>query len=429
MTLSRILLRCREQIKISPYPDGKSFSFTIIDDTDGCRLETIRPIYDYLMEIGLKTTKTVWVKRPKVRSLGIWDDGDTLERDDYVVYLKSLQEKGFEIALHNVSSQSNQREDIISGLEKFKEIFGDYPKINVHHEKNKENVYFEFAQRSDLIPAPFQSSLVMKLDSLSRKLRKFSEYKCHSVGQHDIEFLGEVKDSDYYWGDICKEKIRYIRTNIFYRDLNTLKCNPRIPYSSLKTPYVNYWFDSSNGQDVNIFNKILNLKYIRRLKEGKGCCILYTHFGKGFSILKDGQIALNEETRHRLAEIAGSADGWYVPVSEMLDRLLSLKRLKFCSFSGGLILKNENPFDIKGLTLWTQPHEKYLELGGQVFESDDKGRIVIPLIKSQEIFNLLRKGGGLREMEEVFWWDQGAPRWLLDIDKLIEKILRKIHLD
>jgi len=427
MTLFPILLRHREQIKISPYPDGKSFGFTIIDDTDGCKLEMNRPIYDYLAERELKTTKTVWVKRPKVRSLGIWNDGDTLERDDYVAYLKSLQEKGFEIALHNVSSQSNEREDIINGLEKFKDVFGDYPKINIHHEKNKENLYFEFAQSLDLIPQTFRSSFLMNIDSLYRKLRKFNKNKGHSGEKHYMEFLGEAKDSNYFWGDICKERIKYIRTNIFYRDLNTLKCNPGIPYSSLKTPYVNYWFDTSNGQDVNMFNKTLNSKNICRLKEGKGCCILYTHFGKGFSIAKDGRMTLNEETRQRLDEIAGSPDGWYVPVSEILDRLLSFKRLKFCLFSDGLILKNENLFDIKGLTLWTQPHEKYHQLGGQVFESDDRGRIIVALIKGLETFILLKKGG-LREMEKVFWWDQGAPEWYLDIDKLVEKILRKIRL-
>jgi hypothetical protein len=427
MSLSPVLLPHREQIKISPYPEGKSFGFTIIDDTDGCRLEMIRPIYDYLTKIGLKTTKTVWVKRPKAQSLGIWDEGDTLERDDYVVYLKSLQERAFEIALHNVSSQSNEREEIISGLEKFKEIFGEYPKINVHHEKNKENLYFKFAQSLDLIPTPFRSSFFMKIHSLSRKLRKFSGNKSHSGKERYIEFLGEAKDSNYFWGDICKERIKYIRSNIFYHDLNTLKCNPEIPYSALQTPYVNYWFDSSNGQDVNMFNKILNPRNIYLLIKGKGCCILYTHFGKGFSIVKDGRITLNEEAKHRLAEIAGRADGWYVPVSEMLDRLLSFKRLKFRLLSGGLILKNENPFDITGLTLWTQPHEKYHQLGGQEFESDSRGRVVIPLIKGLEIFILLREDG-LREMEKVFWWDQGAPGWFLDIDKLTEKISRKIHL-
>ena len=34
----------RLKILISPYPDGKEFALTIIDDTDGATLEKIDPI-------------------------------------------------------------------------------------------------------------------------------------------------------------------------------------------------------------------------------------------------------------------------------------------------------------------------------------------------------------------------------------------------
>jgi hypothetical protein len=418
--------RCREVIKLCPYPDGKSFGFTIIDDTDGSSLEMIRPIYDYLTEIGLRTTKTVWVTAPKTFTRCLWDESDTLEREEYIVYLKTLQEKGFEIALHNVSGESNVRKDIIDGLEKFRRILGNYPRINVHHEKNMENLYLEIVQSSGLIPNSFRSPLFVRMYALFKKVKKFIGHNS-SLGERKVESQGAIEGSNYFWGDVCKEVIKYVRTSIFYRDLNTLRCNPGMPYSLMETPYVNYWFDSSNGQDVKTFNRILNSANIRRLKEERGCSILYTHFGKGFSVVKNGQKALNEVTKERLSEIAGSPDGWYAPVTEILDRLLSFKRINYYLFPNGIVFKNENLHDIRGVTLWTRPNERYHQLDGSLFTSDKRGRIVIPLIRSGEVFILFRTRA-FKQMDNLFWGDQGLADWVLDINVFAERVLKKAHL-
>ena len=42
------------------YPGEKDFIFTIFDDTDVSTLDYIKPIYDTLYELGIRTTKTVW---------------------------------------------------------------------------------------------------------------------------------------------------------------------------------------------------------------------------------------------------------------------------------------------------------------------------------------------------------------------------------
>lgn len=39
--------------------NGKSFAFTIIDDTDEATVANVKPIYDLLAELGIWTTKTV----------------------------------------------------------------------------------------------------------------------------------------------------------------------------------------------------------------------------------------------------------------------------------------------------------------------------------------------------------------------------------
>ncbi|MGI6449930.1 MAG: hypothetical protein ACOX3R_06475 [Desulfitobacteriia bacterium] len=41
------------------WPDGKRFAFTIIDDNDNATVQNNKPIYDLLLALGMKTTKTV----------------------------------------------------------------------------------------------------------------------------------------------------------------------------------------------------------------------------------------------------------------------------------------------------------------------------------------------------------------------------------
>jgi len=40
------------------WPNGKRFAFTIVDDTDWAAVERVKPVYDLLARLGLKTTKT-----------------------------------------------------------------------------------------------------------------------------------------------------------------------------------------------------------------------------------------------------------------------------------------------------------------------------------------------------------------------------------
>jgi hypothetical protein len=42
------------------WPNNKDFAFTIIDDTDNSTVSNVKPIYNLLADLGLKTTKTVW---------------------------------------------------------------------------------------------------------------------------------------------------------------------------------------------------------------------------------------------------------------------------------------------------------------------------------------------------------------------------------
>ena len=43
------------------WPEKKKFAFTIFDDTDNSVLSNTKEVYSFLYDIGLLTTKSVWV--------------------------------------------------------------------------------------------------------------------------------------------------------------------------------------------------------------------------------------------------------------------------------------------------------------------------------------------------------------------------------
>jgi hypothetical protein len=397
-------------IRLLAYPGGKRFAFTIIDDTDMSTLESIRPVYELLFSLGLRTTKTVWVARPLEAPERPSDTGDTLERREYADYMRLLRNRGFEIALHNIASRSSTRENIAAGIEAFRDALGEYPSVNVHHEKNRENLYFEFAQRGGRRPPAFRTPVFRGLRRLLGRNggpRRIDGCGC----------CGEDVRGEYFWGDLCREKIKYLRTNVFFEDLNTLKCNPLMPYASSETPFVNYWFDASNGQDSRRFNAILSEHNIAALKNEAGCSILYTHFGMGF-VEAGGN--LNAETRRRLEAVAGDSDGWYCPVSEILDRLRAFQEVGVLPLPGGIAVANRNPFDIPAVTLCGPAAGAYRILGrDEVLVADGRGLIVLPVLPASTVMVLLRRDMALDPRP---WYEERANPWILDLETAARKM-------
>jgi hypothetical protein len=126
-------------------------------------------------------------------------------------------------------------------------------------------------------------------------------------------FKGHVEGDPLFWGDICQEKVKFVR-NFVYGDLNTLKVCPMMPYHDPDRPYVNYWFASTEAPEIVSFNRALAEARQDRLEEEQGCCIIYTHLACGFAS-KGRPNARFKELLRRLA----TKKGWFVPVSTMLE--------------------------------------------------------------------------------------------------------------
>jgi len=277
------------------FPKNKKFAFSIFDDTDKSTIENIKPIYDLLSKLRIYITKSVWVS--PTNSKKTIDQGQTLSDPIYRDFILNLRQKGFEIGFHGVKGGSSNRNEILQGIKKFKNIIGYYPRTYTNHAGNKEGIYWgEHRLNSALL------KFLYKIITFKRKQM----------------FNGHLLNSKYFWGDICKDKIKYIR-NFVFPGINTLKYNPSMPYHDPQ----NFWFSSSDGHDVDAFNKLLSKENINQLEKEGGVCIVYTHFANGF--IRRGKV--NPDTQRALTNLS-KRNGWFVPVSTLLDFLKNRRKRK-----------------------------------------------------------------------------------------------------
>ena len=236
--------------------------------------------------------------------------GSSCEDKAYLKWVQELQKKGFEIALHSSSWSRMKRERIIDSLDLFKKHFGSDPKLLAQHSDTKQN-----------------GSIYWGANRLSGINKIFYRIVCKIMGKDINIFHGDTLGSPYFWGDICKKRIKYVR-NFISPNINTLKDAKNLPYHDSKRPYVNYWFSSTDGGDIHSFNECLSEENQKKLEEEGGACIIYTHFGKGFVV--DGQ--LNPEFK-KLIRMLSVRNGWFVPASELLDHLLDKNENLSISYS------------------------------------------------------------------------------------------------
>lgn len=272
------------------WPEGARFAFTVFDDPDGQTLETSRLVYQFLADLGFRTTIAVW---PLGTRREANSGGETCANPEYLAHLLQLAAKGFEIAWHHATAHTSTRDETREGLDRFRSYFGADPAAMANH-YNGEALYWGPARLTGI-----RRSLYLLLTRFNAANRYF----------------GHVVDHPWFWGDLCRERIRYCRSFVF-SDLNTLRACPSMPYSDPQRPWVNRWFAASEGAQGPAFLKAVAERNQDRLEAEGGACILYTHFGHGF--VDNGR--LRPEFR-RLMERLRRKSGWFVPTSAILDHL------------------------------------------------------------------------------------------------------------
>lgn len=272
------------------WPNGHKFAFTIFDDTDFVSLEKVKSVYDFLSDLGMRTTKSVWVMKGEGTPT---NGGATCEDRNYLNWLLALQERGFEIALHNIAPTTSPRKLTRLGLDRFRELFGDRMAIHCNHLGCLENIYWGAARLSSWRGAAYKI--------VKRKNAGISR--------------GHVEGDPLFWGDLCRERISYVRNFVFER-LNTLAMCPEMPYHDSRKPFVNFWFASTNGSSLRRFLGNFTLANLDQLIDEGGMCIAYVHFACGFAYGREIDPAFRERM-----EYISSKNGWFAPVSQILDFL------------------------------------------------------------------------------------------------------------
>jgi hypothetical protein len=277
----------------SGWPDGRRFAFTIVDDTDGATRENVEFVYEFLLDLGVRITKTVWPLAPEERSR---HGGQTLEDASYRDWILGLRDRGVEIASHGASDHPSSRERTRRALDYFYEVVGHHPRLHANHTGQLECMYWG----EDRLDGT--ARLVYKLANRLRRTKS--------------SYFGHVEDSAYFWGDICRERIRYVR-NFSFPDVNTISRDPLMPYHDPRRPFVNYWFSASDGAVCGKLCTLLSEENQERLLAEQGACIVYSHLAHGFY---DGR-TLNSRFVDLMKRLANQA-GWFVPASTILDHLL-----------------------------------------------------------------------------------------------------------
>lgn len=294
------------------WPHGKRFAFTFCDDPDFSTIENTKPIYDFLISLGLRTTRLVWTLEGEGTEI---NGGDTCENPTYVDWILSLQKKGFEIGLHNVAASTSLRKTTEKGFNRFHSIFESFPRLHANHTSCLENIYWGSYR-------------------VSGWRRQFYDY--WTKGRRSDISRGHIENDPFFWGDICKEQVTYVR-NFTCDTLNTLRFCPQMPYHDLTKPYVNYWFAATTGSSPRYFRQNFSIRQVKKLIDEGGLCIAYVHFGAKF--FHKGKI---DPYFEEIMKYIADQDGWFATVSEILDFLrgsenkenrtissLELQRLEF----------------------------------------------------------------------------------------------------
>lgn len=285
------------------WPEGKAFAFSIFDDPDYQAAGSVDPVYSFLSDLGFRTTISVWPVQGAGRP-GV--GGVTCEDPKYLSRVVELQANGFEVGLHNVTHHTSTRQETADGLERFRDLFGHYPYTMANHTGCREGIYWGRA----------------RLSGMQRLV-----YDVLHLRQSRSEFQGHVEKSPLFWGDLCRDKIRYVR-NFTFSEINTLKACPVMPYHDPTRPFVNHWFAGTEGPAVTSFTDMLCEKNQDRLLAEGGACIMYTHFSQGF--VENGRLHKGfESLMTRLSRM----NGWFVPTHKLLDFLVNAQRRQSISTS------------------------------------------------------------------------------------------------
>ena len=310
------------ELRWAPHPYRGGFCIT--DDTDGADLESVRIVYEFMGSLGLRATKSVWVFEPQEASgipalpLAI-TKGVTLQDPAYLGYCRALASRGVEIALHGATGGNNRRELVQRA---FAVMDANFPPASTYicHARNADNPYWQ-----EKVVARGPLALALRL--LARR------HHCS----------GEDPASPYFWGDLCRQRIRYVRL-MRTRRINTLDVNPSMPYFEREKPFVPGWFSATKRS----FREATTVEALDEIERDWGACVLYQYMSR-WADKPAGRVL------HAFAagaeRLAARERVWTDTVTRLLDRLRLTQGVFLASRGNELVVVNTNEEPLEGVQI------------------------------------------------------------------------------
>lgn len=345
-------------MRLLRFPEGRLCAFGITDDADGATLEKVRIVYGFLDSLGMRSSRSVWV-RPASRRSGNPEStgkacrGATLEDPAYLALVRSIRDAGHEICYHLASGGNNTRGENESALEFMRRELGSCPRLLINHGRNADAMYWGRSILGGGLPG-----LIARIYCSDR-----SE--------------GEIPGSQWFWGDLCRRHIAYVR-HLKSAEIDNLRLNPSMPYHLPGRPYVNRWFSCTDLSKPWLVRRILTPKAVDGLVRGRGACVAYAYLHD--FVMPDGSI---EPSFRRAAELlAGTPGCWSAPVSDILDRLESMRRVSLAMVDGTCTISNGGSEAVDDVWVEGAPGEVLATAGGEKLVIGESGRLRVGSVEA-----------------------------------------------
>jgi len=350
--------------RLSLYPNGHTFAFTIVHDADSAYSQRLAPLFEEFDALNMKITATVfvfwadWANRGKIWSSWnqITDPGKRflapkavpLEDDAERAFYLNIAARGHEIGMHTPSDTSDTTEQLQKAFEYFTRVFGHPPAIYVEHShaSNQETLGNEGA------------NLGSKYYSLAI-LRSY-----HPWVWVDGPLGLPASDAPKYY------------------DLIASKAAPFSDESAKR-----YGFDkifARTGKwklaDGDGFLLEYSVANIDDLERNRGIALVYTHLDSKWLDMDTRKMRapLSERLRY-----VASKNGWFAPASTILDRVIAMRNLSLDSKGGYIRIRNRGAQTIDAVTV-VSPDGASLCKAKTKFPPGPRGDIVVGAIKANE---------------------------------------------
>ena len=350
--------------KISLYPNGYDFAFTIVHDADSAYSRRLAPLFETFDKFGFKISATVfpfwadWARNGEIWSEWKKPNGrdndffapkavpltDTNEREFY----KLLAGRGHEIGMHSPSDTSDTRKELARAFEYFKQVFGNYPKVYVEHSAG------------------------------SNKEAQSNEGSKPTSSYYNTDLLNRY--GSWVWVD--GEGALTNQANPEFYDVMAANGSPFNKFAldryGIKKGFVRTGkWKESNG---NGFLQWYSETNIDSLKKNRGTALVYTHLNEKW--LDPETRMMRPEIQNRLNYLA-SQRGWFVPAGAILDRAQLVSRLKLDYNESSLKIFNPNDERIDGLTV-ISARLRTLRHGKDMLKPGARGEIFVGTINPRE---------------------------------------------